>query len=401
VYGLSTVEAYEKFVAHNPHELDLLFKEMLIGVTSFFRDPLVWQEVGDVVLPALLARHPQQTRFRAWVAGCSTGEEAYSLAMLFKEAVGRAGSAGAGDVRTLQIFASDLNGEAINVARKAHYPHRIAAEVGASRLERFFTAQSDGFLINSYIREMVLLAQHDVILDPPFTRLDLLSCRNLMIYFNLALQSRLMPLFSYSLRPGGALLLGGSETTGSSHELFTPLSLKSRLYWRNGHAATAGAVSFPITPRRPLSRLFQETKVPPSTVIPANLQAHAEHALLREFSPAAVLVNDQGDVVYINGSVGKYLEPASGKANWNIHVMARPAIRTQIAAALRRALQEKAVWKCVACVCQTSPHKPCWMSPRQAAGGAAFAGGPRDDCFQRCGHAAGCQTQTHGCHGCR
>jgi two-component system CheB/CheR fusion protein len=188
---------------------------------------------------------------------------------------------------------------------------------------------------------MVLFAQHDVILDPPFTKLDLLSCRNLMIYFNAPLQSRLMPLFSYSLRPGGVLLLGGSETTGNSQTLFTPLSLKSRLYWRNENAVNMGSVYFPISPRRPVSRLPQEFKVSPSAVLPANLQTHAEQALLREFSPAAVLVNDQGDVVYINGRVGKYLEPASGKANWNIHVMARPSIRTQIAAALRQALQDK------------------------------------------------------------
>ena len=338
VHRLSTVDAYEQFVRQNPQELDLLFKEMLIGVTSFFRDPAVWQELKDSVIPALLARQPPQARCRAWVVGCSTGEEAYSLAMIFKEAAGELAGA---QSPTLQIFASDLNADAINVARKGHYPQRIAAEVDPARLARFFTAQSGGFQINSEIREMVLFAQHDVILDPPFTRLDLLTCRNMMIYFNAALQSRLMPLFSYSLRPGGALLLGGSETTGTSHGLFTPLSLKSRLYWRNANAVTAGSVYFPTSPRRPLSRLPQEIKVPPLTVLPPNLQTHAEQALLREFSPAAVLVNGEGDVVYINGSVGKYLEPASGKANWNIHVMARPGIRTQIAAALRHAIQDK------------------------------------------------------------
>jgi two-component system CheB/CheR fusion protein len=338
VHGLANADAYEKFVMQNPQELDLLFKEMLIGVTSFFRDPLVWQELKDVVMPALLARNPQQARFRAWVVGCSTGEEAYSLAMIFKEAVGELDGA---QRPSLQIFASDLNADAINVARRGHYPQKIAGEVGPTRLARFFTAQGCGFLINSEIREMVLFAQHDVILDPPFTKLDLLSCRNLMIYFNAALQNRLMPLFSYSLRPGGALLLGGSETTGTSHALFTPLSLKSRLYWRNENVVTAGSVYFSVSVPRPLSRLSKEIKVSPSTELPAALQANAERALLRDFSPAAVLVNDQGDVVYINGSVGKYLEPASGKANWNIHVMARPAIRTQIAAALRRAVLDK------------------------------------------------------------
>jgi two-component system, chemotaxis family, CheB/CheR fusion protein len=338
VHGLNSHGAYEKFVRENPQELDLLFKEMLIGVTSFFRDPSVWQEVKDVVMPALLARCPQGTRLRAWVVGCSTGEEAYSLAMIFKEVAAELSGA---ESCSLQIFATDLSADAINVARKGHYPPSIAGEVDTTRLGRFFTAQGNGFLINSEIREMVLFAQHDVILDPPFTKLDLLSCRNLMIYFNAVLQSRLMPLFSYSLRPGGALLLGGSETIGNSHALFTPINQKSRLYWRSDNPVNAGSVYFPTSPPRAMNRLPQEFKVSPSTVLPANLQAHAEQALLQEFSPAAVLVNDQGDVVFINGRVGKYLEPASGKANWNIHVMARPTIRTQIAAALRHAIQDK------------------------------------------------------------
>ncbi|MDZ4398615.1 chemotaxis protein CheB [Hydrogenophaga sp.] len=338
VHGLTNHEAYEQFARDNPQELDLLFKEMLIGVTSFFRDPVVWQELRDTVMPALVARSPQGTRLRAWVVGCSTGEEAYSLAMVFKELLGELDDP---ESRSLQIFASDLSADAINVARKGHYPQRITGEMDPVRLGRFFTAQGSGFLINSDIREMVLFAQHDVILDPPFTKLDLLSCRNLMIYFNAELQSRLMPLFSYSLRPGGALLLGGSETIGKFHALFTPASQKSRLYWRSEYPVNAGSVYFPTSPRRVMTRHPQEFNVSPSTVLSANLQTHAEQALLQEFSPAAVLVNAQGDIVFINGSVGKYLEPASGKANWNIHVMARPTIRTQIAAALRQALQDK------------------------------------------------------------
>ncbi|MFN7122012.1 MAG: CheR family methyltransferase, partial [Hydrogenophaga sp.] len=304
----------------------------------FFRDPLVWQELKDVVMPTLLAGCPQGTRLRAWVVGCSTGEEAYSLAMIFKEVVAEVAVA---ERPSLQIIASDLSADAISVARRGRYAQSIANEVDETRLARFFTAQGSNFLINSEIREMVLFAQHDVILDPPFTKLDLLSCRNLMIYFNAELQSRLMPLFSYSLRPGGALVLGGSETIGKFHSLFTPASQKSRLYWRSENSVNAGSVYFPTSPRRVMTRHLQEFKVSPSTVFPANLQTHAEQSILQEFSPPAVLVNGQGDIVFINGSVGKYLEPASGKANWNIHVMARPTIRTQIAAALRQALQDK------------------------------------------------------------
>ena len=335
VHGLAKKGDYESYVRHNPQELDLLFKEMLIGVTSFFRDPDVWQELKDTVLPALMARSPENGRLRAWVVGCSTGEEAYSLAMLFKEV---AAESPAVNGTTLQIFASDLSADAILAARKGQYPDKIAADVGPARLARFFSAHGDGYLIDKQIREMVLFAQHDVISDPPFTRLDLLFCRNLMIYLNPSLQKRLIPLFSYSLRPEGALLLGGSETIGSAQALFTPLSPKSRLYWRSRNAINPKSVNFPVLNRVPPSRL-KEPRVSQPATPSANLQVHAEQALLQEFSPAAVLVNEQGDVVYINGSVGKYLEPASGKANWNIHVMARPPVRAQIAAALRQALQ--------------------------------------------------------------
>ena len=336
VHGLATQAAYDGFVKKNPQELDLLFKEMLIGVTSFFRDPGVWKEFKDAVLPALLARKSAGSRLRAWIVGCSTGEEAYSLAMVFKEVVAELPAAAG---YSIQIFASDLSADAINTARRGWYPAKIATEMDAARLAKFFSAQGDGYLIDKQVREMVLFAQHDVILDPPFTKLDLLSCRNLMIYFNASLQRRLMPLFSYSLLSGGALLLGSSETVGNSNGLFTPISQKSRLYRRNEHALSAGSLDFPILPRQPSSRLPNEAKLSQPAVESNNLQSDAEQVLLQEVSPAAVLVNEQGDVVFINGSVSKYLEPASGKANWNIHVMALPAIRTQIAAALRQAVQ--------------------------------------------------------------
>jgi two-component system CheB/CheR fusion protein len=338
VHGLATKSDYEGFVRKNPQELDLLFKEMLIGVTCFFRDPEVWQELKESVIPVLLTRGAEGSRLRAWVVGCSTGEEAYSLAMIFSEVIAELPKAAG---KSVQIFASDLSADAISAARKGRYPAKIAADIDPGRLAKFFSSQGEGYLIDKQIREMVLFAQHDVILDPPFTKLDLLSCRNLFIYFNATLQRRLMPLYSYSLRPGGALLLGGSETVGSSHALFTPVSQKARLYWRNESAHSVGAVEFPIISRPLPSRLHKESKVTqPASPFP-NLQTHAEQLLLQEFSPAAVLVNEQGDVVYINGRVGKYMEPASGKANWNIHVMARPAIRAQIAAGLRQVLQAR------------------------------------------------------------
>ncbi|TAK80885.1 MAG: chemotaxis protein CheB [Aquabacterium sp.] len=337
VHGLGTMAAYAAFLQHNPEELDFLFKEMLIGVTSFFRDPGVWAELRSTLVSVLKARPAGPTCLRSWIAGCSTGEEAYSLAMVFKEAIAELPEGGH---CTLQIFATDLSAEAITVARRGCYPASIAAEVGTERLARFFNARSDGFQVAKEIREMVLFAQHDVILDPPFTRLDILSCRNLMIYFSTALQRRLISLFHYSLRPGGLLLLGGSETVGRSQTMFLPLCPKSRLYRRSDNAAGAGPVDFPVNRRSSMRPPAQEQTVSQSVNRPVNLQPLADQLLLQRFSPPAVLVNASGDIVYVSGRTGKYLEPAAGKANWNIHVMARPGIRTQLAAALRRTAQD-------------------------------------------------------------
>jgi two-component system CheB/CheR fusion protein len=339
VHGLDSMAAYAHFLRANTQELDLLFKEMLIGVTSFFRDPEVWQDLQDKVLPLLIERHAVDARpMRAWVVGCSTGEEAYSLAIAFIEALDARPATGRPE---LQVFATDLNADAITAARSGRFAATIAHDLEPQRLARFFSQRPDGYQIDKRVRDMVLFAQHDVIMDPPFTRLDIVSCRNLMIYFGSALQQRLVPLFHYSLRPGGVLLLGGSETIGRAQSLFQPLDQKSRLYWRSDNGLSgSGAVVFP-THRRPATRsTSQETPLAHSTHPPANLQALADQLLLQSYSPAAVLVNDGGDIVYISGRTGRYLEPAAGKANWNIHVMARPAIRAQLAVALRTALQQ-------------------------------------------------------------
>ena len=340
VHGLPSMAAYADFLRANPHELDLLFKEMLIGVTSFFRDPEVWQELQEKVLPVLIARHADDAgTLRAWVVGCSTGEEAYSLAIAFIEAQE---TLSAPDRREMKIFATDLNADAIAAARSGRFAATIARDLTPQRLARFFSARPDGYQIDKRVRDMVLFAQHDVSMEPPFTRLDIISCRNLLIYFGSALQKRLVPLFHYSLRAGGALLLGSSETVGRTQSLFRPLEPKSRLYWRSDNVAVganSSAVVFP-THRRPATRsALQETSLAHLHSPPANLQALADQLLLRSYAPAAVLVNDAGDIVYISGRTGRYLEPAAGKANWNIHVMARPSIRAQLAGALRTALQ--------------------------------------------------------------
>jgi len=340
IHGQPTMADYARFLGKNPHEIDLLFKELLIGVTSFFRDPAVWEHLLDTILPAVLARRGTQTHFRAWVAGCSTGEEAYSLAMVFAEVLQRLPEH---RECTLQIFASDLSSDAIATARMGRYPLAISAQLSPERLARFFTRQADGLRIDKPVRDMMLFARHDVVLDPPFTKLDILCCRNLLIYFNADLQRRLMPLFHYSLRPGGVLLLGSSETVGAFSRLFEPIEPKLRLYMRLSPASASG-VEFRVNSFAPHLKLTKEPTVSPSesqaprVATAETLQSDADHVLLQLHAPPAVVVNGEGDIVYISGRTGKYLEPAAGKANLNFHAMVRDSLREPIAAALKQAL---------------------------------------------------------------
>lgn len=339
IHETATLPAYADFLERNPQEIDLLFKEVLIGVTSFFRDAPVWQYLADVTLPELLRERRGSPDLRAWVVGCSTGEEAYSLAMIFVEAMARLPRP---HDFSLQIFATDLSPDAIATARRGHYPAQIRDSVSPERLARFFTADDHGYQVNSEIRDLVLFARQDVVLDPPFTRLDLISCRNLLIYFDQGLQRKLIPLFHYSLRAGGILLLGSSETVGRHQELFAPIESRLRLHRRQDHPRS-GDIRLPMKSFPPLSRLTRESPVstdPPSPRISDNLQAAADQVLLQVYAPAAVVVNDEGDIVYISGRTGKYLEPAAGKANWNFHAMVREGLRIRVVEALRRATEQ-------------------------------------------------------------
>ena len=335
IHRLPTMDAYAAMLEGNEQELDLLFKELLIGVTGFFRDTPVWQALRSEVLPRLLAERGPGHHLRAWVVGCSTGEEAYSLAMTYREVQEAMPQSPAG---TLQVFATDLSKDAIESARRGSYPPAISGEVSADRLARFFTRQDDGYRIAKSIREMVVFAPHDVAVDPPFTKLDMLSCRNLLIYLTAPLQKRLMPLFHYSLRPGGLLLLGSSESVGRFESLFEPLDAKLRLFRRGDKAQAQAVPEFPLRAAAASHPISKETRVADDSLPPSTLQAAADRVLLQDIAPPAVLVTDRGDIVYINGRTGRYLEPAAGKANWNIHVMAREGIRAPLAAALDQAL---------------------------------------------------------------
>ena len=335
IHQISKITHYVRFLQENPQELDLLFKELLIGVTNFFRDPIAWEALKDKVLPELMAGRPAGTQMRAWTPGCSTGEEAYSLAMVFKEAVDKLkGKNGF----TLQIFATDLDRDAIDKARQGFFPANIAADVTAKRLSRFFVKDETGYRVSKDIREMVTFAPQNVIMDPPFTKLDILICRNLLIYLDPTVQKKLLPLFHYSLHPGGVLFLGSAETIGGFSNLFTPLEAKLRIYRRGESADQPVPMDFPSSffpVSVAASAEFMESKPPP------NLQSLAEQHILQNFSPPALLADKEGNILFINGRTGKYLEPAAGKANWNVFAMARKGLRYGLSQAFHQAARQK------------------------------------------------------------
>jgi two-component system CheB/CheR fusion protein len=338
LHQIDKLAAYVRFLSANPQEIELLFKELLIGVTSFFRDPPAWELLKDEIVPALLAAHPTGGALRAWTPGCSTGEEAYSLAMVFKEALALVKPGGN---FALQVFATDLDRDAIDRARAGLYPPNIAADMPPERLRRFFVQDEHGYRVGKEIRETVIFAPQNVIMDPPFTKLDLLICRNLLIYLDQEVQRKLIPLFHYSLNPGGVLFLGTAETVGAFSDLFAPLSKKARIFRRLDSALRVEPVAFPamFAPNPPVAADAQ----PPARIPGPNLQALADQVLLQHYCPAAALTNDKGDILYISGRTGKYLEPAAGKANWNIFAMAREGLRSGLNTAWQKALRQKAV----------------------------------------------------------
>jgi two-component system CheB/CheR fusion protein len=334
VHQIDKIATYVRFLQENPQELGLLFKELLIGVTGFFRDPETWEKLKRDVLPGILKDPAPSLALRAWVIGCATGEEAYSLAIVFREALDRLNS---GQKFSLQIFATDLDGDAIEKARAAVFPPNIVAEVSRERLERFFIKVEHGYQVSKAIRGTVIFAPQNLIMDPPFTRMDIVCCRNLLIYFSPELQKGLLPLFHYSLNPGGVLLLGKSETVGDFTDLFATVDDKARLYRRVDSDLGTKPVKFP-SEFLPVPNAPQPTKLSKATV---NLQSLADQLLLQKYSPAAVLVNDKGDILYISGRTGKYLEPAAGKVNWNIFAMAREGLRYELKGVFHKALRQR------------------------------------------------------------
>jgi len=331
VHQIETLKNYVHYLQENPAEVEILFKELLIGVTSFFRDPAVWEMLKEKVLPDFMNELPEGREIRVWIPGCSTGEEAYSLAIVFKEALGKMKTR---KNQTLQIFATDIDNDAIDKARKGFFNKNITADVSPERIDRYFNAEKDGYRVASSIREMIIFAPQNVIKDPPFTKLDIISCRNMLIYMEPELQKKIIALFQYSLNPQGLMILGTSETLWGYRDEFKAQDIKLKIFKRTAVSAVSGAVELPGALLRYKSET--ESKVP---MVAENIQTLADQVLLQKFSPPSVLVNEKGDIIYITGRTGKYLEPAAGKANLNIHAMAREGLREILPGTLRKASQ--------------------------------------------------------------
>jgi two-component system CheB/CheR fusion protein len=335
VHKIDKINSYVRFLQENPKEVQILFKELMIGVTNFFRDTKVWEKLKETVIPGFLENINEGSVLRAWVPGCSTGEEAYSLAIVVKEVLEIINSRGG---ISLQIFATDLDADAIDIARRGLYPANIATDVSPDRLNRFFNFSDEGYRVKTEIREMVVFAQHNVILHPPFTKIDILSCRNLLIYMDSELQKKLIGLFYYSINPEGIMLLGSSETLGMQSNLFTPLDVKMKIYKRTVTSSLPELFDFPSSFSRTKAVIIEKS-VPDRSAL--NIQTIADQLLLQHFSPSGVLVNENGDIIYIHGHTGKYLEPAVGKANLNIFAMLREGLRKEFPHAFRQAVMKK------------------------------------------------------------
>ena len=339
VHQVDRLEDYLRYLQLTRIEVDALFRDLLIGVTNFFRDAEIFETLRTEVIPKLFTGKSTTRTVRVWVPGCSTGEEAYSVAMLLRERMDELK-----ETFTVQVFATDIDREAIDHARAGIYPSSIIADVSPERLAHFFEQeQADGsaYRIHKSIRDMLIFSEHNLIKDPPFSRLDLISCRNLLIYMGPELQKKLMPLFHYSLNPDGMLLLGSSESVGEAANLFAAIDRKAKIYQRKAGDLSPHRVSisslFPNTPGLGTARSagggrLSESKLP--------LHEIAERTLLEHYAPVGALVNERGDILYLLGRTGEYLEPSPGEASMNIFRMARKGLRSDLTVALHRAVSQ-------------------------------------------------------------
>jgi two-component system, chemotaxis family, CheB/CheR fusion protein len=340
VHQIDRLDGYLRYLQQHPDEVTALFRDLLIGVTSFFRDPEAFATLETEVIPRLFDGKQADEAIRVWVPGCSTGEEAYSIAILLQERIEVLKQA-----FKIQVFATDIDGMAIAAARAGAYPASIANDVSKERLARFFSLDPAGgtYRVRKGIRDMIVFSEQDVIKDPPFSRLDLISCRNLLIYMGGELQKKVIPLFHYALNPGGHLFLGTSETVGEFQDLFSTLDRKSKLYRCKEDAP---GLIHRILGKAPPVNLEGLTAPRPRGQAPGGSTLKkrelTEWTMLQEYAAAGVLVNEHGDILYIHGRTGLYLEPAAGEVGtMNILKMAREGLRRELTAGLHKAAAQK------------------------------------------------------------
>jgi two-component system CheB/CheR fusion protein len=332
VHQMDKITTYVRLLQENKAEVEALFKDLLIGVTNFFRDAEAFKALEENALPRLLKDKSDNYTIRAWVPGCSSGEEAYSIAILLRECTEKLKRH-----LGIQIFATDIDRSTIETARAGAYPASISADVSSNRLKRFFMPEDNMYRIKKDIREMLVFAPQDIIKDPPFTKLDLICCRNLLIYFDAELQKKLLPLFHYSLKPEGILFLGTSETIGGFTDLFTAIDKKWKIFRRKGSGPSArAAFAFSDTP--PLERVYEVEPVKPKEIDVAQL---AEKSLAEHYAPPSVIIDEKGEILYFHGRTGKFLEPAPGEARLSIYRMARKELKLELPSAIHKAATQK------------------------------------------------------------
>ncbi|HLY60551.1 MAG TPA: chemotaxis protein CheB [Terriglobia bacterium] len=330
--SVATLREYASYLEADHREAESLYKDMFVNVSGFFREPEAFKRLQRLVFPKLFKKKPGDLPIRVWVPGCSTGEEAYSLGISLLEFMReRAGSV------QIQVFATDISDDAIEKARRGRYLNDVSTEIEPRRLQRWFTKTEDGYQINKAVRDLVIFAKHDATKDPPFSRLDLVSCRNLLIYLGPELQQKLIPLFHYALKPDGYLFLGVAESVGSFQNLFNsidkkykifvkkPFSVRPRIEFGGEHLTLQAAVQ-------------RESKLPER--LPASAEALKEAAdlmVLNEYAPPSVLVNEEADILQFRGRTGAYLEPATGNATLNLLKMAREGLLPDLHVALDEA----------------------------------------------------------------
>jgi two-component system CheB/CheR fusion protein len=356
VHQIDAIGTYVKYLQQTPAEIDALFRDLLIGVTNFFRDPEAFQFLEDKVIPELFVGKPSGSPVRVWSAGSSTGEEAYSIAILLVERMEALKQS-----YTVQVFATDIDSQAIATARAGVYPASISADITPERLARFFTAEADGsaYRINKGIRDLLVFSEQSVIKDPPFSRLDLISCRNLLIYMGADLQRKLIPLFHYALKPGARLFLGTSEGIGEFDALFAVQDRKSKVYQRkeDPHGVQRAALGRFLPPMTEMDVTMSRAAARQASPRKPSLREVTEQALLQQVVSIGALVNGQGDILYLHGRTGMFLEPAPGEAGINnILKMAREGLLSGLTMTLRKAVGTLGTVRCPGLRVRTNGH---------------------------------------------